>query len=179
METEATACYVQEGYGNYDRPSMAKGERATGEQAGGQCTAEIPPQGAPHPPAEPHCERKRATRSQGKTSGETRQDYGGRVGYNDVEYKDVMWAGNKGKWWRDDADTQMQWGGYSACDIEGRHNAYDTRSTESGGQMRSQGFTGDQKESALTEGKMTPAIRRQHMGQERLGEAAKATGTPA
>ena len=73
----------------------------------------------------------------------------------------------------------MQWGGYSAWKIEVGQNAYDARRTKSGEQTRTQEFTGDQTESALIEGTMTPAIRRQHRGQERLGGAAKATETSA
>ena len=105
LETEAKARCGQASYDDYYRPSMATGERETGEQTGGQFMAKIPPHGAPWPYAEQHNERERHFRSQGKTSGETKQDYGVRDGFDNVETGDVMWAGDKEKCRQYDAVT--------------------------------------------------------------------------
>ena len=73
--------------------------------------------------------------------------------------------------------TQMQWRNDSACDIGRRIEGYGNASTESGGETRKRGISGDQKESSLPGEVPTTATKSQHDNtpQEDQEEAARTT----
>jgi hypothetical protein len=84
MVKETVIYHTQEIYDDNEHPSTAAREKTANWQTRGRFMDAITHHRDTHPPKMTHNEKKGLTWSQGKTSGETRQDYEGRVGYGNV-----------------------------------------------------------------------------------------------